>query len=154
MKKQKKYESSLKKAKHSLRSADHLTYTTYQVVRENKILLKILEEIYNSIKLTINSVLQYEYLHKNIEIYKDPKENFKTFKKLSKKYGLKKEQLEKIIEIMEIGKKHRESPFEFGKKNKIVIMSGDKTDSINIDKIKKYLIETKDFVRKTENRFE
>ncbi len=152
-KKAEKYEASLKNAKQLLQTADHLTYTTYNIVKDNKILLKILEDVHKSVKLTINSILQYEYLHKNIEIYKKPKENFKSFKNLSEKYNIGQNQLETVIKILEIGKKHEESPFEFGKNDKMVIMTGDKTDTLTIEKMKKYLLEAKDLVRKAEIAF-
>lgn len=146
-----KYLENLEKAKKQLRTADHLTYITFPVVNENKLLLKILEEVNISIKNTISAILHYEYLYKRIRLYKKQKENLKTFKKISKKYGINKEQLKKIIEIMKIAERHKNSPFEFSKKNKIVIMSDNtKTDTLTIKNIKNYLIEAKDLIRKVE----
>ena len=146
-----KYTISIEKAKKNLQMADHLTYMTFPLVKENRLLLKVLDELYLSVFNTINSILQYEYLYKRIQIYKDPRENFRTFKKLAEKYNLKEEQLNKIIEILNIGEKHKKSPFEFIKNNKIVIMSDNlKTTTLDIDKIKDFLLETKDFLRKTD----
>jgi len=145
-----KYILSLEKAKKSLRTADHLTYMTYPLVRENKLLLKILDEIYLAVFNTINSILQYEYLYKRIQIYSDPKENFRTFQKLAEKYNLSQEQLKKLTEILTLFENHKKSPFEFSKKEKIIIMSDNlHTETLNLEKIKSFLLETKDFIRKT-----
>ncbi len=152
MKKLEKYQVSLEKAKQSLGIADHMTYVTYPVVKENKLLLKVLEEINQSLIGTINAILQYEYLYKRIQIYKDAKENFKTFKKLTSKYQITQEQFEKIKEIITLARKHQKSPLEFSKNNKLVIMSdNNKPSTITIEKIKNYLLEAKDTLRKTEN---
>ena len=144
-----KFVLSLEKAKQQLQTADHLVYMTFPLIKENKLLLKVLEQIHESLINTINSILQYEYAYKRIQIYSDAKENFRTFKSLSEKYKITTEQLNKIVEILTIAEKHKKSPFEFVKKDKIVIMSdGMKTDTITLDKIKSYLIETKDIIRK------
>jgi len=144
-----KFELSLEKASQALKMADHLTYITFPLVKENKLLLKILDELKESILNIINAILQYEYLHKRIQLYKDAKENFRTFKELSGKYRISQEQLNKIIEILSLSEKHKKSPFEFSKKDKIVIMSDNlKTSTLDLDKIKSFLLETKDLLRK------
>lgn len=147
--KQEIYITSLEKAKKALQMADHLTYITFPIVKENRLLLKILEEISQSLISVINSILQYEYTYKRIQLYKDARENFRTFKSIAGKYNISQEQLNKIIEILSLAEKHKTSPFEFSKNNKIVIMSNEmRTDTLTLDKIKTYLLETKDTVRK------
>ena len=147
-----KFITSLEKARKSLQIADHLTYMTFPQLKENKILLKALDELYISIINIINSILQYEYTYKRIQIYKDPRENFRTFRKIAERYKISTEQLNKIIEILSLGEKHKKSPFEFVKNDKIVIMSDNlKTETITTDKIKSFILETKDFLRKADN---
>ena len=43
-------------------TADHLLYVTFPLVKEKKLLLKILEEINSGLLNCLNSILQYEYL--------------------------------------------------------------------------------------------
>jgi hypothetical protein len=144
-----KFLLSLEKAKKSLETADHLTYMTFPIVRENRLLLKVLDELYLSIINAINAILQYEYLYKRVQIYQDAKENFRSFQRISSRYNISPEQLAKIIEILTLAEKHKKSPFEFSKNGKIVIMSDNlRTETINIDKIKGFILETKDFLRK------
>ena len=140
---------SLEKAKKSLQIADHLTYMTFPIVKENKLLLKGIEELYLVIINAINAILQYEYTYKRIQIYKDAKENFRTFQRVALRYSINQEQLSKITEILTLAEKHKKSPFEFSKNDKIVIMSDNsRIDTLNIDKIKAFILETKDFLRK------
>jgi len=144
-----KFLISLEKAKKSLEIADHLTYMTFPIVKENRLLLKVLDELYLSIINAINAILQYEYLYKRVQIYQDAKENFRSFQRIAVRYNINQEQLNKIIEILNLAEKHKKSPFEFSKDGKIVIMSDNlRIETINIDKIKGFILETKDFLRK------
>ncbi len=148
-----RYIINLEKAKKSLQTADHLTYMTYPIVKENKLLLKVLEQINFSVLQIINAILQYEYTYKRIQIYTNPQENFKTFKKISEKYKINEKQLQTIIEILTLSKNHKKSPFEFSKNNKIVIMSDNlKTSTLNLEKIKQFVLEAKDLFRKVDNK--
>jgi len=147
-----KYELSLERAKSCLKTADHLIYITMPVVQENRLILKALEQIYEGTMNIINSILQYEYLNKNIKIYTDAKENFKTFENLAIKYKISENSMEKIIDIIKTGKQHKQSPFEFSKNEKMVIVSDNmQTKTITQEKIKEFLLESKDLLRKTIN---
>jgi len=144
-----KYIESLEIAQKALQIADHMTYITFPLVKEKRLFLKILSELSISILNTINSVLQYEYYKKRIQIYKDARDNFITFKELSPRYGINPEQLKKLIGIIDLSEKHKKSPFEFVRNDKIVIMSeGMQTETLSLEKIKVLLLETKDFLRK------
>ena len=140
---------SLEKARQELETADHLAYMTYPLIKENRLLLKILEKLYLSVLNAINAILQYEYMYKRITLYKDAKINLDTFKRVALRYHLNEEQLKKLMEIISLGEKHKKSPFEFAKNDKIVIMSDNMaTETITIEKIKGFIIESKDFLRK------
>ncbi|PIN77934.1 hypothetical protein COV15_00975 [Candidatus Woesearchaeota archaeon CG10_big_fil_rev_8_21_14_0_10_34_12] len=137
-----------------LKIADHLLYITYPLIKEKKILFKVLNEIYLVIYTTINSVLQYESFMKRIHIYRDSKTNFETFlRKCAENYDLTGEQLAAIISVFKLADAHKQSPFEFTKKDKLVIMSNSLgIETITIDKIKNYIIITKDFLTKAKYR--
>ena len=140
---------SLEKARQELETADQLAYMTYPLIKENRLLLKILEKLYLSVLNAINAILQYEYMYKRITLYKDAKINLDTFKRVALRYHLNEEQLKKLMEIISLGEKHKKSPFEFAKNDKIVIMSDNMaTETITIEKIKGFIIESKDFLRK------
>jgi hypothetical protein len=147
-----KFIENLDKAASLLQTADHMLYMTYPLIKEKRLLLKILNEIYIVILSTINAILQYEYLYKRITLYKNAKENFSVFKnKCAGRYSITPEQIEKILEIFNLAEKHKKSPFEFVRNNKIVIMTNAlKTDTITIENMKEYIFTAKDLLRKAE----
>jgi len=142
------FQENLKQAVKSLQIADHMVYVTFPLVNEQRLLLKIFDEIYKSIINCINAVLNYEYIFKRVQIYKDNNENIKTFmNKCAKDYNLSNEQIQKIIEIIELNKRHRQSAMEFVKMNKVVILSDNlKTQTLDILKVKEYLFLAKYFL--------
>ena len=140
-----KYQESLQKAIKSLQIADHMAYVTYPLVKDKRLLLKILESLYESILHTINSILQYDYLWKRVQLYKDAKSNFQVFRhKCAPRYHIEREQITEILEILALVEKHRKSPLEFQRKDKVVIMSNNlKTSVIDIERVKSYLTTSK-----------
>ncbi len=145
-----KYQESMQKAMKSLQIADHMAYVTYPIVKDKRLLLKILEEVYKTLLNTINAILQYDYLWKKIRLYKDPKENFRVFRDYcAPRYMITKEQVIEILDILSLVEKHKRSPLEFSRNDKVIIMTDSlKTSIIDIEKIKKYLILSKAILQK------
>lgn len=150
-----KFLDNLQKAEITIKIADHLIYMTYPLVKDKRLLLKIISEIKNAVANCINSVLQYEYLYKRISLYKDPKKNLKTFKeKCAPRYDITLEHIKLIIELFEIVEQHKRSPFEFIKDEKIVILSegmGQKT--LTVEKTKEFLAMAKNILKRTQEQF-
>jgi len=135
----------LERAKQQIALADHLIYTTYPIVNEQKLLIKILIEIHNSLENMINSIIQYNYLYKQIT---NNLFNLETFSKLSRKIT-NQEEINTIKEIFSLIEKHKQSKMEFVRKEKFVIMTNHlKIDTINIEKIKYYNQITKNIINK------
>jgi len=71
------------------------------------------------------------------------KEHFcdiKNFVKLSQNYNINPEEIKKILDIIEINNKHKNSAMEFSRKEHVVIMLDNlNTYSLDIQKIKEYL---------------
>lgn len=149
---QEKFIENLDKARSLLQTADHMLYMTYPLVKEKRLLLKILSEIYIVGVSIVNAILQYEYFYKRINLYKNARENFYVFKnKCAPRYSISNEQIEKILEIFDLAEKHKTSPFEFVRNNKVVIMTNAlHTDTITIEKMKNYIFLCKDLLRKAE----
>lgn len=74
-----KYIQNLQESERLWQTAGHLAYVTYPLVKDKRLLLKILIEIKNSLSKCINAVLQYEHLYKRIKLYGNPKINLETF---------------------------------------------------------------------------
>ena len=149
-----KFQENLGDAIKNLQIADHMTYVTYPLVNEKRLLLKIFDEIYKSIISCINAILNFEYLYKRIRLYKENNDNMRTFmEKCAKNYGLTNEQIKKIKEIIELNKQHKQSAMEFVKKDKIVILSDNLgTQILDLQKIKEYLLLAKELLMKTNNK--
>jgi len=149
-----KFQQNLEEAIKALQIADHMTYVTFPLVNEQRLLLKIFDEIYKSIIGSINAILNYEYMYKRIKLYTDNGENIRTFaNKCAKTYNLNNEQTKKILEILELNKKHKQSAMEFVKKNKVVILSDNLgTQTLDIQKIKEYLILAKELLMHVNNK--
>ena len=147
---QDKHIESLKKAIKSIRIADHMLYVTYPVIRDKRLLLKALDEVYDSIISIINAILQYDYLYKRINLTNDPKQNFDVFlNRCATRYNLTGEEISSIMELFAIIENHKKSPMEFLRKDKIVIMSESlKTVVIDSERLKKYLSLAKNLVNK------
>lgn len=147
-----KYIENLNKAATMLQTADHMLYMTYPLIREKRLLLKILNETYLVVLNVVNSILQYEYVHKRINLYKSARENFSVFKnKCAERYSITPEQVQQVGLIFELAEKHKNSPFEFVRNNKVVIMTNAlKTDTITVEKMKEFIILSKDILRKAE----
>jgi hypothetical protein len=147
-----KFLQNLQEADRIIKAVDHLAYVTFPLVKDKRMLLKILVETKNAVALCINSILQYDYLFKRIRLYRDTKENLRTFReKCASRYGISLEEVNKITSLFEIAEKHKKSPFEFVRENKVVIMSENfYPESITLEKTKEYVILAKNLLFKIE----
>ena len=149
-----KFQENLNDAIKNLQIADHMTYVTLPLVKDNRLLLKIFDNIYKSIVGCVNAILNYEYLYKRIKIYSSTNENMQTFvHKCAKKYDLTNEQIKKIQQIIILNKQHKQSAMEFVKQNRIVILSDSLgTQILDVQKIKEFLLLAKELLMKTNNQ--
>jgi len=142
-------------AEKKIQTADHMIYVTFPLIKDKRLLLKILQEIKNAVMDCISSILHYEYLYKRITLYKNPKSNFKIFiEKCTPRYQITKEEINLILELFDFIEKHRESPFEFIKDDKVIILSNDlNPKTLTIEKTKEFLMLVKNILRKTRETF-
>jgi len=120
------------------------------LMKDKRLLLKSLETVYEALLHTINAILQHDYVWKKVSLYKDPKSNFRVFSdKCAPRYGIEKEQISEILDILALVERHKRSPLEFARKDKVIIMSDNlKTSVIDIQIIKNYLILSKSILEK------
>ena len=146
-----KFLENIQEAEKNLRTIDHIIYVTFPLIKDKRLLLKVIQEIKDVITNCITSILQYEYLYKRVSLYRDSRENFKTFtEKCAQRYNIRKDEIKLILELFEFVEKHKKSPFEFVKDEKIVILSeNSKPTTITLEKTKEFLITAKDILKKT-----
>ena len=145
-----KYKENILLAIKVMKIADHITYVTYPVIKDKRLLMKSLDSVYDSIVAIINSTLQYDYMWKRIKLQKDPKINFDTFmEKCSLRLGLTPEENQEILELFSTVESHRKSPIEFMRKDKVVILSSNlKTSIVDLERVKRYLNLSKKMIEK------
>ena len=119
-----KFLEYLQEAEKIIKTADHLTYITFPLVKEKKLLLKIVSEIKRAVAYCINSILQYEYMFERIRLTNNPKTNMKIFEeKCAPRYDINKKQISLISELFDIVEHHEKSPMEFVREEKVVILT-------------------------------
>ena len=147
-----KFIENLYEAEKALNKIDHIIYVTYPLVKDKRLLLKILVETKIAIARVINSILQYEYMYKRIKLYKNPKANLKVFvEKCAPRYNITSDEIKLVLELFDIVDKHKNSPFEFRKDEKIVILSENSHPKVIIfDDTKGFLRTARQILEKTQ----
>jgi len=119
-----KFLEYLQEAEKIIKITDHLTYITFPLVKEKKLLLKIVSEIKRAVAYCINSILQYEYMFKRIRLTNNPKTNMKIFEeKCAQRYDINKKQISLISELFDIVEHHEKSQMEFVREEKVIILT-------------------------------
>ena len=80
--------------------------------------------------------------------------NLQTFvQKCAKQYNLSNLQIKRIVEIIELNKRHQQSALEFVKRDRVVILSDSlSTQTLDIHLIKQYLLLAKELIMKTNQK--
>ncbi len=146
-----KFLENIQEAQRTIQVIDHMIYVTFPLIQDKKILLKIITETKEVLIRCINSILQYEYLYKRVDLYSNPKTNFRTFKdKCAQRYEITKEEIESILDLFELVEKHKQSTIEFLKNGKVIILSESlQKDTITLEKIKEFFRLSKSILEKT-----
>jgi len=134
----------LNSADSSIRTTDHLIYSTYPIIRDSRLLVKIIERINDSFTMIIDALLRYERLYKRIS------SSFSSFgsftplqknkiEKIASKYSITKNELKTIGDISIIIHGIKESSIRLNQKDKVTVFSNDfRQQSITIGNIKEF----------------
>jgi len=144
--------NSLDEAIRMIKTVDHMVYVTYPILKENRLLIKMLEQINNAVFNIINAIMQHEYTYKRIRLYSDLRTNMEIFEdKVAPRYEISKETMQGIRQVMQLIEKHKKSPMEFVRQNKFIIMSENlETENITLGKLKFFLTIAKELLKKAE----
>lgn len=120
-----RFQEELSAGKQQLMTADHLVSITYPLVKDNKLLLTALENLFTAAKSLMASLLHYEEAFKRIPRFRDDVDSmvylFKT--KCVPRYGLSSDYSAVIGELKSLHDEHESSAIEFSRKDCIVICS-------------------------------
>lgn len=110
-------------AEQKLKVADHLLSTTYSIVKEPKLLISVIENLFQALDLTITGLLEFEKNFRSIgsigESFESRIELFR--RKIMSKYSISHEFIDFVTEIKSTLEQHKKSITEFTKKDKFVI---------------------------------
>jgi hypothetical protein len=133
--------------------ADHILTQTFPLLKDPKLLLSALENIFLSYTNGVGSLLHYERLFKRIPNFQDSFEGkFRMLRDVAEKYGIKQEDINTIKEIKNIIVQHKKSPIEFSREDRFVICMDDyKMKTIEFKQLKNMMRDAKVFVEKISN---
>ncbi len=122
---------------------------TYPLVKENKVLLSVVNNLFLAGTNIMGSILHYELLYKRIPAFND---NFEAKYRLMRsrimeKYHLDAQYLKLVRDLKEIIIAHHESPIEFSRGSKFVICNDNyELKEISLESLKDAMRKTKLFI--------
>ena len=142
----------IKEANSAFSTADHLTYVTYPLLKEVKLSIIVVENLHSAVTKAMDAILYYDRMYKRINPIQD---NFDAkigvFRNsCARRYQIDEKHINLIKELRNIVSSHKESPMEFVRRDKFVICSDSysKIKTIDINKLKEYVILTRLFIDK------
>ena len=149
-----KFQEVREKAKKRISVADHILSVTYPLVKDTKLLLAVIENIFLAYTNTIGSLLYYERVFKKIPPFQENFESkFTMFKETCiHKYNIDRSYIADIQDLKNIIISHKKSPVEFARKDRFVICSDNyKLKTVSVDELKKQIDKAKLFIQEINN---
>ena len=144
------FSEQIEEAKKALKVADHLTYVTFPLIGDEKIMNMITDNLQISLIKSVDALLNYEKYYKRIiavpENFEDKFGVLKT--EVSKRYNITNETLLVIRDINEVVNNRKKTGAEFLKKDNVLMFNEYKTKTLNLKKIKDYINITKLLINK------
>jgi hypothetical protein len=143
---------SLKNAIKSLSVADKMLTQTFKMLQDPKILVAVLENVFQAFKFGIISLFQYDESNDFLSTIKNNFQIiFEEFQiNVAKKYSLG-EFIKLIDEIQMLRSGHKDASVEFSKKEIYVMCSQDyDCEVLSDEKLRKFIKEAKLFIKRLE----
>ena len=143
------YNIFLNNAKNKIRIADHILTQTYPLLKDSKLFLAVIDNIYYSLISTMDSLLEFCKYYKKISNYQDNFDSkYNMFRlKLVPLYKIDPDIVKLIQTTKEIVTEHKKSSVEFTRKDVFVICSNSfKMKTLTLKEMKDYIKKTKIFI--------
>lgn len=120
-----KYEEVRDKAARNIKIADHMLTQTYPLVKDPKLLVSVIENIFLSLTNSMAALLYFEKACKNVPPFHDNFESkYNLFKlKLVDKHNISRDYIKFIEDMRDIVVAHKKSSMEFSRKGSFVMCS-------------------------------
>jgi len=145
-----KFQELRDQANKKLKLADHILTMTYPMVKDPRLLLSSIENLFLAFTYGMSSLLYYERLFKRVPPFPDNfASKFEMFRdECSKRYNIDSEHLKIIQDIKEIIVSHKKSPMEFSRNDSLIICNGDyRMKTISANMIHNYVQKAKLFIK-------
>lgn len=142
-------------ARRKVTVADHILTQTYPLVKDPKLLLAVLQNIFEANDAGMHCLLLFEEERKRVSPVADDFESrLLAFKRhLVERYAVPKEFLRFVGELRETMHEHQESPMEFARRGEFVICDeGYRIRTLTTEQLKRYVQRTKAFVAFVEEK--
>ncbi|MEM2955046.1 MAG: hypothetical protein QW625_03810 [Candidatus Nanoarchaeia archaeon] len=144
------YLELLNSAKKQMELIEHMIYVTYPLVNENKLLLVMLNNIIKCARTSLQSLLEFERISKNISGWDNSflGEIFIYKQKIEQKYALNPKYFRFLQKLCELEKIDLESNVRFkrGERYILSLANFEKIFELDLNLIKKYASLTKNFI--------
>ena len=113
----------LNKANKLIRTADHLTYVTYPLIKDNKLIITITENLADAMTNAINALLHYDKYYKRITyLPEDFRSRLEIFKlNCAPRYNISTIYLTLIRDLKDLQEARKKASMEFIRKDEYVI---------------------------------
>ena len=145
-----KFQESRAKAERSLKIADHMLFVTYPLIKDDKLLMSILENIFLAFTNSMGAVLYYERLFKRIPPFHDNYESkLKLFvHRVMPTYNIDRRFVDAAGKVRDLLVERKTAPVEFIKNGKFIICSQDyQMRAISVDMLKGFVQVAKEFIK-------
>ena len=149
-----KFQVTREESKKYLKIADHMLTVTYPLVKDPKLLLAVMENLFLSLTKAMASILYYERYYKRIPPFHDTFESkFNMLRlKVAGMYNMRPEYIKMIEEIKSTIVEHKNAPVEFARKDIFVIYSDNYSmKTLSIKEMKEYVAKAKLFISDISN---
>ena len=144
----------MEKAKKNFHIADHMLSVTYPLIKDTKLLLAIIENIFLSMTNAMGAVLSLERTYKRVPCFSETFESkLNVFReKIINQHGVDRALITSMREVKNIILEHKKSQMEFTRKGRFVICSDNyRLRTLGVPEIKTYLAKAKLFIQEMDN---
>ena len=141
----------LNKANKLIKTADHLTYVTYPLIKDNKLIIAITENLADAMTNAMDALLYYDKYYKRITtLPSDFRSRLETFKSnCAPRYNINTGYLTLIKDLKDLQNAHKQATMEFIRKDKYVITEKNfNIKTLTYQKVKDYVNLSKTFFDK------
>lgn len=141
-------------AKEKIKLADHMLYSTFPMVKDPRLLVGVMNNIFLALTNAMSSVLYYDRLFKRIPDFKDDFNNkFNVFKQnVVRRRNIDTEYVNLIQDIKNLIVQHKKSPMEFSRGDKFVICTSSfRYKTISVNDMKKFINKSKLFINEIDS---